>query len=117
MSGLYFLPENARADKPEYSEALLAGPQNLRLERIISHGHTTAPGQWYDQDQDEWVAVLQGEACIEYADGSKHFLGAGSTLLLPKGLRHRVSYSSSPCIWLALFAHTLTPAPTRFCPA
>ncbi|HUP78496.1 MAG TPA: hypothetical protein VM260_08000 [Pirellula sp.] len=35
---------------------------NLRIERILSHGHTSPVGFWYDQDQNEWVVVLQGSA-------------------------------------------------------
>ena len=30
------------------------------VERILSRGHTTPPGEWYDQPADEWVAVLSG---------------------------------------------------------
>lgn len=41
----------------EAFEPLLERP-GLRLERIVSHGHATPPGEWYDQEQDEWVMVL-----------------------------------------------------------
>ena len=45
--------------------------ENLRIERIVSKGQTTPPGQWYDQDQDEWVILLQGQATLIYGNGSK----------------------------------------------
>ena len=35
---------------------------DCRIERIVSHGHASPPGFWYDQNQDEWVIVLKGEA-------------------------------------------------------
>src|SRR5262245_27421574 len=31
---------------------------DVRIERIISHGHASPEGFWYDQGQHEWVVVL-----------------------------------------------------------
>lgn len=107
MPRLFDIAEDARPDMPEYMETLLTGAGGLVLERIISRGHTTAPGEWYEQKLDEWVAVLRGNARIGYADGTEVALAEGDSLILPNGLRHRVSYSSSPCIWLALHAGDL----------
>ena len=44
------------------------GPgSGLRVERIVSTGgHATPPGQWYDQAQAEWVAVVQGEGVVRF---------------------------------------------------
>jgi hypothetical protein len=38
----------------ERFDVLLRRP-DLRLERIVSTGHVTPPGEWYDQADDEWV--------------------------------------------------------------
>lgn len=83
---------------------------NFRIERIISTGQVTPPGQWYDQAQDEWVILIQGEAYLEYGDGSQVFLKAGDHLLIPAHQKHRVSFTRSapPCLWLA-FHGPLTP--------
>ncbi len=35
---------------------------DVRIERIISHGHASAADFWYDQPQHEWVIVLKGAA-------------------------------------------------------
>lgn len=35
---------------------------NLRIEQIISFGHSSPEGFWYDQDQHEWVLALKGAA-------------------------------------------------------
>ncbi len=35
----------------------LVGGGAVRIERIISRGHSTAEGEWYDQDSAEWVVV------------------------------------------------------------
>ncbi|MDR2801386.1 MAG: cupin domain-containing protein [Desulfovibrio sp.] len=98
---LLALPAGARPDGEELFETLLRGG-GIRLERIISRGQTSPEGFWYDQAGDEWVLVLDGEAEIARADGSVIRLSRGDSLFLPKGMRHRVVYTSDPCLWLAL---------------
>jgi cupin 2 domain-containing protein len=87
----------------EYFEPLFS-TANVIIERIISTGQTTPPGQWYDQEQDEWVVLWQGEAKLGYADGSTQALTAGDWVLIPARQKHRVEYTSThpPCIWLAV---------------
>ncbi len=89
--------------KDEFIEFLI-DRAGVKLERIISHGQTTPPGTWYDQDTDEWVVLLKGRASLEFDNGSSVHLTEGDYLLIPAGLRHRVSYTSKhpPCVWLAL---------------
>ncbi len=84
----------------------LVSTDNILIERIISTGQVTPSGEWYDQDKDEWVLLLQGEASLVYADGSKVRLIAGNYLFIPAHQKHRVEYTSSepPCIWLAIHA-------------
>ena len=85
----------------------LVSNHNILIERIISTGQTTPVGEWYDQDRDEWVILLQGEACLSYVDGSQKKLIAGDYLFIPAHQKHRVEYTSSepPCIWLAIHAN------------
>ncbi len=94
----------------------------LLIEKIISVGHTTTPGQWYDQEHDEWVMVVQGDATLAFEDsfadsaedGSTVNLVAGDYVLIPAHCRHRVVATSHEpvCIWLAihgdLTCHDLT---------
>ena len=89
----------------EVSELLLQRP-GIRLERILSTGQASPPGFWYDQAEDEWVAVLQGEGVLQWEDGRLTELRAGDWLLIPAHQKHRVECTSvePPCIWLALFA-------------
>ena len=75
----------------------------VRIERIVSNGHASPDGFWYDQDENEWVLLLEGEAGIEFADGERVHLTRGDTLNLPAHTRHRVTYTSRPAIWLAVF--------------
>lgn len=104
-SNLFHLsPALQKLKDQEIFESLLERP-GLKIERIISHGQITPEGQWYDQDQDEWVALLQGEATLLWEDRRTTELKAGDFLLIPAGCRHRVIHTSTepPCVWLALF--------------
>lgn len=75
----------------------------VRIERIVSNGHVSPNGFWYDQDENEWVLLLEGEACIALADGEPVHLMRGDTLNLPAHTRHQVTFTSRPAIWLAVF--------------
>lgn len=108
MRNFFDLPDQTRlAEGPELFETILTGPEGLRLERIISWGHATPAGDWYDQDGDEWVMVLEGEAGLAYEGGPEFKLGTGDQLFLPAHRKHRVTYTSRPCIWLALHGQRL----------
>lgn len=95
------------SESPELFDTLLTGRHGLLVERIVSHGHTTPDGEWYDQERDEWVLVLEGHARLGYADGTEVGLHQGDSLLIPRHVRHRVLFTSSPCVWLAIHAETL----------
>jgi cupin 2 domain-containing protein len=103
---LFHLPSVLPSE--ELFTPLLEHP-HVRIERIVSSGQTTPPGQWYDQAQDEWVIVLQGAATLTYDDGNSVSMQPGDYVMLPAHTRHRVDFTSQepPCIWLAihLFTH------------
>lgn len=82
----------------------------VRIERIMSKGHVSPEGFWYDQNEDEWVVLLKGSAVIEYSDGSETALKAGDALFIPAGRRHRVKFTSAKpeCEWFCVFVDTET---------
>ncbi|NTV46153.1 MAG: hypothetical protein HGB11_06455, partial [Chlorobiales bacterium] len=41
----------------------------MRLERIVSEGHATPGGEWFDQEWDEWVILLSGSATLRFNTG------------------------------------------------
>ena len=88
----------------ESFETLIAHPA-LRVVRIVSRGHVSPPGRWYDQDEHEWIALLAGEAELAVEGRGNVRLGAGDSLLLPARTRHRVERTAAtePTIWLAIF--------------
>lgn len=93
------LPDNPGA-KEKFRPLLEGGA--FRLEHIVSHGECSPPGFWYDQEQEEWVALLRGEAMLAYDDGSRQSLSPGDAVLIPAHRRHRVESVSIDAVWLAL---------------
>ena len=82
----------------------LVEQKGLKIERIVSQGHSTPPGEWYGQPWDEWVLLLQGEAKIGYADGQIIKMEAGDYLRIPACARHRVEWTppDTHTVWLAI---------------
>jgi len=73
------------------------------VERIVSHGHCSPDGFWYDQGQYECVLVIQGAARIEFEDRVLE-LRPGDFINIPAHHRHRVAWTTpdEPTIWLAV---------------
>ncbi len=104
LKNIFQLP----VELPQYeSFEPLASSSQVLVERIISTGQTTPAGEWYDQERDEWVILLQGQARLSFGSGSQIHLQTGDYLLIPAHHRHRVEYTSTepPCIWLAIHAN------------
>ncbi len=101
MNNIFNTPE--KLPKEEVFETLISN-KNILIERIISSGQSTPVDQWYDQEKDEWVILLQGEATLRYENDTRIFLKTGDYLLIPAHQKHRVEYTSNnpPCIWLAV---------------
>ncbi|NLN12339.1 MAG: cupin domain-containing protein [Acidobacteria bacterium] len=77
----------------------------LRIERIVSHGHASPDGFWYDQGWEEWVLVLAGSARLEIEGEPEPLpLAPGDWVALPARRRHRVAWTSpdEPTVWLAI---------------
>lgn len=89
---------------PAELTTVLAEGGGSRVERIVSRGHQTASGEWYEQEMDEWVVLITGAATLEFADGAAIELAPGDWVDLPAGLRHRVAWTApgEDTIWLAL---------------
>jgi cupin 2 domain-containing protein len=103
QSGNLFTQAPATADGEVFDELLRGG--SFRLERIVSTGQATPPGQWLDQDADEWVVLLAGRARLRLADPPREIdLAPGDWLLIPAHTRHRVEWTEpqAATVWLAL---------------
>ena len=100
------LPANILAglsgDHPAEEFLTLIETPGVRIERIASHAHASSEGFWYDQDCDEWVLVLQGEAVLEFDPPKRVEMRAGDHLFIPRHTRHRVERTSNDTVWLAV---------------
>ena len=83
----------------------LAGNENVTIERIVSKGHKSADNFWYDQEQNEWVIVLQGQARLEFDGGKIIELSQGDYCNIPAHQKHRVAWTQEDAetIWLAVY--------------
>lgn len=97
--------ENREAGRESESfQALLELP-GLRIERIASFGQASLPGFWYEQEEAEWVVLLEGESCLEWENGRRLKMEPGDWVFIPARERHRVAWTAPgrPTIWLAVF--------------
>lgn len=90
---------------PEELITTLHEAANIRIERIVSHGHASPPGFAYDQPRHEWVILLQGAARVCFEDGGDAVaMNPGDFLYIPAHRRHRVQWTApdQATIWLAV---------------
>ena len=98
---MYMKPENifaqiAEAGEEEQFDLLFKSP-NCRIDRIVSSGHSSPKGFWYDQENDEFILLIQGEATLEFED-RKVTLKKGDYLHIPKNCKHRLQYRAGMCM-------------------
>ncbi len=78
----------------------------VRVERIVSRGHRSPQGFWYDQSENEWVLLLKGSAGVRLESSDEPVvLGPGDHLLIPAHTRHRVDWTDEQddTVWVAVF--------------
>ena len=94
---------NLPSELPDEVVTILFEGANVRIERIVSHGHTSPDGFWYDQDQHEWVVVLKGAARLRFEDGTVEMKPA-DFINIPAHKKHRVEWTTpdEPTVWLAV---------------
>jgi cupin 2 domain-containing protein len=93
------LPSNL----PDELFTTLLEAANVRIERIVSHGHVSPADFWYDQPQHEWVVVLKGAARLRFEDALIE-MKPGDFMNIPAHQKHRVEWTTpdEPTIWLAV---------------
>ena len=101
---------NLFADLPQHLPnelvTTLLDATNVRIERIVSHGHASPDGFWYDQDQHEWVMVLKGAARLRFEDDEQPVeMKPGDFVNIPAHKKHRIEWTTpdEPTIWLVVF--------------
>ena len=83
---------------------IIVQSKNVKIERIISKGHTSPESGWYDQERNEWVIVLKGEAIISFENGKEINLKVGSHINIQAHKKHKVRWTNpkTETIWLAI---------------
>jgi len=96
------IPSEFRA---EFTQRL-AGRPGVRVERIVSRGHASPEGFWYDQGETEWVLLVSGAARLRFEENDEQVeMKAGDFIVIPARARHRVEWTSpdEDTVWLAVF--------------
>jgi cupin 2 domain-containing protein len=81
----------------------------VRIERIVSQGQSSPEGFWCDQDEHEWVVVIEGRAAVQFEGEAEAIeLQRGSYLNIPAHARHRVVWTDpdQKTVWLAIHYRT-----------
>ena len=96
--------ENIPAALPEELVTILAAGGGATVERIVSRGHASPEGEWYDQETLEWVLVVKGEARLQFEGEAEVAMKAGDHLLIPPHARHRVVWTpeGEETVWVAV---------------
>ena len=96
--------KNVFIDKENEEFVDILKNEKVRIERIVSNGQSSANNFWYDQDENEFILLLEGSAIIEFED-NEVTLQKGDYLEIKAKVRHRVKETNkeNPTIWLAIF--------------
>jgi cupin 2 domain-containing protein len=83
---------------------ILVESNNIRIEKIVSTGQSSPDVFWYEQEENEFVLLLNGTAELEFEDKTIK-MKAGDYLLIPSKQKHRVKSTSRTehSVWLTVF--------------
>jgi len=103
------------AIKDEVFEDIVKGDA-VRIERIVSQGQCSPDEHWYDQEQNEWVLILEGHAKLilqlnqsnaNHSNNSEQIveLKAGDHINIKAHQKHKVLWTcpNQTTVWLAVF--------------
>ena len=87
----------------EAFETLIQTKQ-LKIERIVSLGHASPEVGWYDQEKNEWVMVIRGEATVAFENEKPVHLKEGGYINIPAHKKHKVikTHLEKETLWLAV---------------
>jgi cupin 2 domain-containing protein len=78
--------------------------ETIKIEKIVSNGQKSPENFWYEQEQSEYILLLDGNAILEFEDCDVT-LKKGDCLNIKAFQKHRVKFTSidEPTIWFAVF--------------
>jgi len=99
------LLQDIPVELPEELLETICSSESVKIERIVSRGHSSPEGFWYDQERNEFVLVIQGSAGlkIENMDGIV-VLNPGEYFNIGAHVKHRVEWTDheGETVWLAV---------------
>jgi cupin 2 domain-containing protein len=90
---------------PDELIEVIAQSGDVRIERIISRGHSSPDDFWYDQETNEFVLLLKGRAGLVFEGKNEVIImEAGDCVEIKSHVRHRVEWTAAneDTIWLAV---------------
>lgn len=96
---------NVPESLPEELFENIVSTENCKIERIISRGHTTPKDEWYNQDKNEFVMVLKGNAELLFEEKNQVIkMKEGDYINIPAHVKHRVEKTDKEgTVWLTVF--------------
>jgi len=77
----------------------------VKVERIVSLGHSSPDNEWYDQEENEWVILVKGSAGLLFEGNEEvNVLESGDYINIPSHTRHRVEWTDpdTETVWLVI---------------
>ena len=78
----------------------LFSKDNITINRIVSN--KIIDGEWYDQNEDEWLVLVSGEALLVFENEEVKLL-KGDTFYIPRHTKHSVKKTSKDALWLTVY--------------
>lgn len=100
----YNIFEQIVVDKNEEKFFEIFKNETIKVEKIVSNGQKSPENFWYEQEQSEFILLLEGFAILEF-ENRKVELKKGDCLNIESMEKHRVKFTSQdePTIWFAVF--------------
>ena len=91
-------------DKSEEKFFEIFKNETIKVEKIVSNGQKSPENFWYEQEQSEFILLLEGFAILEFENREVE-LKKGDCLNIPAMQKHRVKFTTTdePTIWFAIF--------------
>ena len=97
--------QNIPESTPQELVNIISKTDRVRIERIVSKGHASPAGFWYDQDKNETVFLLKGSAGLLFEGKDQAIMmHPGDYLDIPPHTKHRVQWTDpdQETVWLAI---------------